>query len=244
MSKAQQNVYVNNIFDAGKTKQDNTLEYEECLASVDKSIYDELSSTQEKGTPSDDSVIMNSMPSVQSKQSDNSINQKKLALLRPILLVCFCILITAWNYNHIDTIERGILSDETVVYINSLSSPLENEEDCVHLFSRNFHVDLFNYSKIQNAVGELKVYKSADEGSTYYLDKFLAPKHFGLKVGCPVMLLKNLTNKLVNGLRGTVVQMNSASVDVKFEIEERTFTTNIKKYTFTTFDPVDKKSFS
>jgi hypothetical protein len=30
----------------------------------------------------------------------------------------------------------------------------------------------------------LKIYKSVDEGSNYYLDKFLAPKNLGLKVGC------------------------------------------------------------
>jgi hypothetical protein len=28
------------------------------------------------------------------------------------------------------------------------------------------------------------LYKSVDEGSNYYLDKFLAPKNLGLKVGC------------------------------------------------------------
>ncbi|XP_063401911.1 uncharacterized protein LOC134686167 [Mytilus trossulus] len=95
MSRAQQNMYVNNIFDAGKTKPENILEYEECLAPVDKSIYDELSSTQEKGAPSNDFVIMKSMPSEQSKQSDNSFLQKKLALLRPMFLILLCILITA-----------------------------------------------------------------------------------------------------------------------------------------------------
>lgn len=95
MSRAQQNMYVNNIFDGRKTEQENILEYEECLAPVDKSIYDELSSTQEKGAPSNDSVIMNLMPSELSKQSDNSILQKKLALLRPMFLILLCIPMTA-----------------------------------------------------------------------------------------------------------------------------------------------------
>ncbi|XP_071135133.1 uncharacterized protein [Mytilus edulis] len=95
MSRAQQNTYVNNIFDAGKTEPENILEYEEFLAPVDKSIYDELSSKQEKGAPSNDSVIMNSMHSELSKQSDNSILQKKLALIRPMFLILLCIPMTA-----------------------------------------------------------------------------------------------------------------------------------------------------
>lgn len=89
MSRAHRNMYVNNIFDAGKTEPENILEYEECLAPVDTSIYDELSSTQEKGAPSNDSVIINSMDSEQSKQSHNLILQKKLALLRPMFLILF-----------------------------------------------------------------------------------------------------------------------------------------------------------
>jgi hypothetical protein len=40
------------------------------------------------------------------------------------------------------------------------------------------------YIITQNVAGELKIHKSVDEGSNYYLDKFLAPKNLGLKVGC------------------------------------------------------------
>ena len=144
----------------------------------------------------------------------------------------------------INALEKGKMSDEDVAFINSLSRPLENEENCVHLFSRNFDVDLHNYTKIQTVAGELKIYKSVDEGSNYYLDKFLAPKNLGLKVGCPVMLLKNRSNVLVNGLREIELQMNPESVDVKFETELKNITVNIRPCTFTTFDPVDKTVLS
>jgi ATP-dependent exoDNAse (exonuclease V) alpha subunit len=137
-------------------------------------------------------------------------------------------------------LEKGNVSDEDVAFINSLSRSLENEENCVHLFSRNIDVDIHNYTKIQTVAGELKIYKSVDEGSNYYLDKYLAPNNLGLKVGCPVMLLKNLSNVLVNGLRGIVFQMNPESVDVKFETEMKTITVNIQRCTLTTFDHVDK----
>ena len=51
-------------------------------------------------------------------------------------------------------------------------------------FSRNIDVDIHNYTKTQTVAGELKIHKSVDEGSNYYLDKFLARKKLGLKVGC------------------------------------------------------------
>jgi hypothetical protein len=38
----------------------------------------------------------------------------------------------------------GNVSDEDVAFINSLSRFLENEENCVHLFSRNIDVDIHN----------------------------------------------------------------------------------------------------
>ena len=67
----------------------------------------------------------------------------------------------------INALEKGNVSDEDVAFINSLSRSLENEENCVYLFSRNIDVDLHNYTKIQTIAGELKihVYKSVDEGN-------------------------------------------------------------------------------
>ena len=67
----------------------------------------------------------------------------------------------------------------------------------------------------------MDLYKSTDEGSQYYLEKFLAPKTLGLKVDCPVMLVKNISNTLVNGLRGCVTNLNSDSVDVKFTFDKK-----------------------
>jgi len=60
--------------------------------------------------------------------------------------------------------------------MKSLDRPLHNEETFVHLFARYLDVGLFDYNKLQNLPGELKVFSSANEGSRHYLDKFLAPK--------------------------------------------------------------------
>lgn len=138
----------------------------------------------------------------------------------------------------INELGMGEPSDASVAFLKSLDRPLPNEEECVNLFARNLDVDVFNYNKLQKLTGELKVYKASDEGSEHYLSKFLAPKNLGVKVGCPVILVKNLTNSLVNGLSGTVSQLNTDSVDLKFVLENKITIVTIKAVLFTTFDPV------
>ncbi|CAC5387708.1 PIF1 [Mytilus coruscus] len=140
----------------------------------------------------------------------------------------------------INALEKGELSNENVAFLNSLDRPLPNEDTAVHLYARNYDVDIFNYNKIQQLQGELKTYKANDVGSDFYLRKFLAPKNLGLKVGCRVMLVRNLSDTLVNGLCGTVNQLNSDSVDVKFIISNKLSTVTLKPVVFTTYDPADK----
>ena len=84
------------------------------------------------------------------------------------------------------------------------------------------------------------MYKSHDEGSQHYLNKFLAPKNLRLKVGCPVMLIQNLSNTLVNGLSGEVTKVNIDSVDVKFSPQQKSIRVLVEKEIFTVFDPVEK----
>jgi hypothetical protein len=55
-------------------------------------------------------------------------------------------------------LEKGNVSDEDMAFINSLSRSLENEENCVHLFSINIDVDIHNYTKTQTVAGELKIH--------------------------------------------------------------------------------------
>ena len=51
--------------------------------------------------------------------------------------------------------------------------------------------------------------------SLFYCNMFYF-KELHLKIGVPVMLLKNLRSDLVNGLTGTVAAMGDESVDVSF----------------------------
>ncbi|VDI51475.1 ATP-dependent DNA helicase PIF1 [Mytilus galloprovincialis] len=81
----------------------------------------------------------------------------------------------------INALEKGEVSNENVAFLNSLDRPLPNEDTAVHLYARNYDVDIFNYNKLQQLQGDLKTYKSTDVGSDFYLRKFLAPKNLGLK---------------------------------------------------------------
>ncbi|CAG2185521.1 PIF1 [Mytilus edulis] len=127
----------------------------------------------------------------------------------------------------INELEVGDPSDESVAFLQSLNRPLQDEAGSVQLFARNIDVDMFNYNKLNQIQGELQTYHSVDEGSAHYINKFLAPKNLGLKVGCPVMLIKNLSDVLVNGVRGIAVQLHNKSVDVNFKIGEKIVTANI-----------------
>lgn len=140
----------------------------------------------------------------------------------------------------INELEIGNPSDETLAFLNSLNRPTENEHNAVQLFAWNLDVDLFNYNKLQSIPGDLKVYHAQDQGSEHYLNKMLAPKNLGIKNDCSIMLVKNLSESLVNGLRGKVTKLYAKSVDVEFMIDDKSVTTNVTATDFTVFDPVDK----
>jgi ribosomal protein L21E len=52
------------------------------------------------------------------------------------------------------------------------------------------------------------------------------------------MLIKNISDVLFNGIRGTVTNVYEKSVDVNFEVGKKVITARIKPETFSTFDPV------
>ena len=121
----------------------------------------------------------------------------------------------------INELETGDLSDDGNAFLKSMDRPILNEESSVHLFARNLEVDVYNYHKLQSLEGEMKVYHSQDEGSQHYLNKFVAQNNLGLKINCPVMLIRNLSDTLVNGLRGVVTKLDTDSIEVKFLINEK-----------------------
>jgi hypothetical protein len=59
--------------------------------------------------------------------------------------------------------------------------------------------------------------KDSTSGICKLLGKMQVPKTLCLKKSCPVMLVKNLSKSLVNGMQGTVLELKENTVTVKFE---------------------------
>jgi ATP-dependent exoDNAse (exonuclease V) alpha subunit len=64
--------------------------------------------------------------------------------------------------------------------------------------------------------GESKCYLADANGDRELLSKLKIQQELHLKEGAPVMLLKNLGDRLYNGLIGDVVKMHEGAVEVKF----------------------------
>lgn len=102
-------------------------------------------------------------------------------------------------------VSSGSIKTETATFIRSLQRPLEPAAvETVKLFATNDLVDDFNRKKVLSAPGTLCEYMSTDSGEERYLSNVSAPRKLWLKNGCPVILLRNISDKLVNGLRGEV----------------------------------------
>lgn len=140
----------------------------------------------------------------------------------------------------VNELERGKPSQCTNNFVNSLSRPIAGsfETNKVTLFARNIDVDVHNYNKLESLEGTLHTFQSEDEGDLIYLKKMQAPKHLGLKVNCPIVLIKNLDNKLVNGLTGTVCHLSADVVSAKFIVDGKEMVVAVKRVNFTKFDPV------
>ena len=121
---------------------------------------------------------------------------------------------------HRQSEEKLIKSVDELEFLSTLDRPLEyeNHADVVKLFTKNDDVDLYNYQRLMSMEGELKIFESTDTGDERILCKILAPKRLGVKLNAPVMLLRNLNERHMNGLIGKVVQINDDSIYVNFEV--------------------------
>jgi hypothetical protein len=112
----------------------------------------------------------------------------------------------------VSELEKGELSTETIELMTSLSRPLSKDQCPIYLYARNFYVDLHNYEIMSNMPGEFVIYQSRDTDSQHYLSMMTTQARLALQTGCRVILLKNIENKLYNGMIGTVVELNTASI--------------------------------
>lgn len=133
----------------------------------------------------------------------------------------------------INEVSRGELSKETLDLLTRLKRPLPPGPSPIRLSARNFDCCIYNGMMLMDLPDEQQVYNSIDEGDISKLEKRPVPKHLHLKIGCPVMLLKNLGEKLVNGLSGTVTTLSNKCVTVDFVgVNTGKFTASLKLEAF------------
>ena len=137
----------------------------------------------------------------------------------------------------------GSISIETDTYLRSLSRPLQEDIaplNSFNLLARNIETSMFNEDRLQEMDGESKVYKATkDKGLKKHL-KILAPNYLHVKIGCPVILLRNLGGKLANGLSGKIVATEEDAITVHFpEIGQ---THKITRCLFTVYNPRTKQN--
>lgn len=90
--------------------------------------------------------------------------------------------------------------------------------------------------------GDIETFGSDDHGKENDLNSLMAPKQLHLKLGAPVMLLKNLTDRLINGSMGHVVAMDPNIITVQFSDSEQA--TNLTRQVFTIYDPQARRDIA
>jgi ATP-dependent DNA helicase PIF1 len=92
----------------------------------------------------------------------------------------------------------------------SMNNLEKSDVKALQLFPKNREVDSINETALKEIKEEATVFEARDTGDYPFIDQLqkncLAPSRLELKVGCQVMLLKNLdaSRGLINGARGVV----------------------------------------
>ena len=97
---------------------------------------------------------------------------------------------------------KGSLSADSDLFLRQLNRPL-HVSSSNKLFARNDQVEDYNRICLEQHPGEVYECISTDSGTQNELTSITAPHILWLKKGVPVVLLRNLTDVLVNGLCGT-----------------------------------------
>lgn len=82
--------------------------------------------------------------------------------------------------------------------------------------------------------GDIKTFEAQDSGDRDRLINIRAPKLLAVKKGCPVILIMNINDELVNGLTGEVHNTTDDSIEIYFSTINRYV--SIERYPFTVYD--------
>ena len=128
---------------------------------------------------------------------------------------------------------QGNISESGAMFMNSVKRalPTDCDTDSIKLFSTNLLVDEYNRRCLLKCRGDMYEFKATDSGDTTELKNLTAPSTLWLKFRCPVILLRNLSNTLVNGLRGILIDATDTLLTLNFPTLNKTI--SIHKEAFT-----------
>lgn len=131
----------------------------------------------------------------------------------------------------VNEISVGKVSSDTEKFVKGLSGDFCSQtSDSLKLYATNDLVEQHNRDSIIRWPGEMFEYTSNDFGKLDSLHRILAPPVLWLKKECPVILLQNISGKLFNGLRGSVVSCDNDGPTVHFQSVN--ITRKLKKESF------------
>lgn len=131
----------------------------------------------------------------------------------------------------IRSLSLGEVNFEDNSFIHSLLRPLPTNHDIVYLFATNVLVDMFNRDCVLSMEGNLYTLDAVDSGEEKHLNTLVVQKVLWLKIKSNVMLLRNISDKLVNGLCGQVMNISDVSITVYFPSVN--ITADIRRISFT-----------
>lgn len=126
----------------------------------------------------------------------------------------------------LDRVRENTTTETDLQILNARMSPTKNE-DAIALVATNAMAESINLDRLDRLPGNETIYEAKIFGNFH--EYVLAPKQLRLKKGARVMLLKNLSDTLINGSMGIVRELKPDSVVVSFdkqgdvEIEKNTW---------------------
>ena len=116
----------------------------------------------------------------------------------------------------INEVAAGEISIDTCDLLRSLER-LPNIKTQLHLYATNLQVDAHNMFCVMETPGESQRFIAKDSGEKKKLGNCVAPKVLVLKIGTPVVLIRNISEKLVNGSLGHVVDFTRHAPVIHFD---------------------------
>lgn len=132
--------------------------------------------------------------------------------------------------------DNRIAEDKRAQNLIKLYPP--KDDDVIKLFTHNTDIDKYNEKKLKRLKGEIREFHMNDEGFTSLIEGLkrscLAPELLKLKVGAPVMFLKNnFEEGYVNGTTGKVLDFSSQGHPVVQAYDGVTHTVKPAKWSVT-----------